>query len=100
MRNLTFICSFELLDKLVFEHDILTYILPYLDINNNNIPPNYHKLTLLTLETLFSKEQNVGKRNYYLYFEKLQGVDMLEALQSHPNVSIYEYASKLIVKYG
>lgn len=53
--------------------------LPFIDINNN-VNAKLIMLVLHTLELLFNKEQIINSREFYYYFEKLGGVDLLEGI--------------------
>jgi hypothetical protein len=48
------------------------------------------------LDTVFSLERRNGSRDFYLLFEKLNGIDELEKLQTHPNLKIYDKATHLL----
>ena len=58
-------------------------------------------MALDIFENIFKKQSILGGPNtFYLLFERLGGVDLLEALQRSTNQQIYESASGMIQRYG
>jgi hypothetical protein len=55
---------------------------------------------LQILDHLFSKENYIDSKEFFLYFEKLDGVDLLEELLDHGNHDIYKLVGKILYTYG
>ena len=55
---------------------------------------------LKILTKIFDREKLQGERDYYLQFEQMGGVDVVESLQGHSNQSVYELSKSVLVGHG
>ena len=99
IRNVVNGYSLDILNILIFDQDIFTSFFPYIDLGKNHYA-NLIRLVLETLSRIFEIAHSVGSQEYYCYFEKLGGIDLLEELQEHKNYDVYELASHILMKYG
>ncbi|CDW81041.1 importin subunit alpha-7 [Stylonychia lemnae] len=89
----------EIIDRLVYQKDILDYFYQLIKVERN-LPPKILMVVLNTLRKMFELDDLNGGKQYYNIFEQLGGVDELESQQYNPNQEIYSMVSDILVRFG
>ena len=87
LANILACSNFEILDDAILDMDVFSLLIPIME--KHSAHQQILPLILRMFDLVFDFEQRFSKKLYYLRFEKLGGVDLLEHLQQHPNIGIY-----------